>query len=285
MAHACGPNAASCLRAGRGGSNSSGPKTLLILEPEPGAQVEDMDAALDSAKAILEQRLKAFAVDHGSVKRVSDKQITIRVPVTITEDIMDTLLQPGHLQFCEPITNDAGQVLLVLGGEMQYEPQSCEPVRDASGNVSLDGGSTAFFDLINVPDRSLIVWQPATAIIDGRQLSLTGEFLERDSFVDLDRITNQPLLTFAWNETGSKISGEITERLAERSLPLAPFLDGEPIIGDDGQLIAPNVQSKITSSGQITGLSEEEANKLSILLNSGALPIRLTIVSTTRDGE
>src|SRR3990172_11826511 len=36
--------------------------TRLVLEPEPGTQVEDIDAALDGAKDVIERRVNAFGV-------------------------------------------------------------------------------------------------------------------------------------------------------------------------------------------------------------------------------
>ncbi len=266
-----------------GGSDPAGRRVVVVLQPEPGTQVEDVDAALDRATGILELRLKAFNVDHASVKRVGAQQIELQLPATVSEDTLSSVLRAGNLQFCEPITNDAGEVLVVQGGgKVQYKAGSCMPVRDAGGNVVVDAGSTLFLPLSGINDRSLIVWQPATAVIAGQDLVLGGEYLKPNAFVQLDPITDQPSLVFEFNETGSQIAGAVTERLAADQLPLAPFLDGEPILGDSGEIIAPNVMSQITTSAQITSLSEEEANKLSSLLNSGALPIPLKTVNTAQ---
>ncbi len=84
------------------------------------------------------------------------------------------------------------------------------------------------------------------------------------------------LLVFEWNEEGSKLSEQITERLINK--PLGIFLSDEPLLGDDGQPIAPIVRSKITIRGQIEGLSWTEATELSKLLNAGRIPIPLTAI-------
>jgi len=81
------------------------------------------------------------------------------------------------------------------------------------------------------------------------------------------------MLYFEWNEEGSEISGEVTGRLIGQ--PLAIFLSGEPLLGDDEQPIAPIVQSQITDRGQIEGLSLKEATELSQLLNAGRIPVPL----------
>jgi preprotein translocase subunit SecD len=85
-------------------------------------------------------------------------------------------------------------------------------------------------------------------------------------------------MTFEFNGDGAQISGEVTDRLARNQLPLAVFLDGQPITGDDDHIIAPSVQSRITNQGEITGLSVKEARNLSTLLNTGAFPIPLRVI-------
>ncbi|MDZ4278989.1 MAG: protein translocase subunit SecD, partial [Dehalococcoidia bacterium] len=86
------------------------------------------------------------------------------------------------------------------------------------------------------------------------------------------------LLVFTWDGDGAKISEQVTERLSQRQYPLASFLDGEPIRGEDDTIIAPSVQSVITAQGQITGLTLRDAQDLSKLLNTGAFPVPLRIV-------
>ncbi len=255
--------------------------TRLVLEPEPGTQVEDIDAALDGAKDVIERRVNAFGVAESEVNRLGKDRIAVQLPGIKPAEAIDKIGRTALLVFCEPVTDNGGQVLVVQGGsgKVRYQSQSCEPVRDASGNVVVDGGTTGFTSILSVQDRSTIVWQPGKATVDGQELTLTGEFLKPNTFVQIDPITTLPRLIFEWNGKGSKISADVTNRLANAgNLPLAPFLDGEPILGDDGQIIAPNVQSQITNSGEISGLSSKEARQLSKLLNTGAFPVPLRVV-------
>jgi len=59
---------------------------------------------------------------------------------------------------------------------------------------------------------------------------------------------------------------------------MAFFLDGEPIIGASGNIVAPAVQSQISETGSISGLSLADAQTLDTLLRTGAFPVPLTIV-------
>jgi preprotein translocase subunit SecD len=118
-------------------------------------------------------------------------------------------------------------------------------------------------------------WVPATATINGEEKVLTSGYFKENTYVGQNSM-GQILLYFEWNEEGSEICGEVTGRLIGQ--PLAIFLSGEPLLGDDGQPIAPIVQSQITDRGQIEGLSLKEATELSQLLNAGRIPVPLTPV-------
>ncbi len=116
-------------------------------------------------------------------------------------------------------------------------------------------------------------WVPATAVIGGQEKELNSSYFKDNTYVTTSQL-GEVLLVFEWNSEGSKLSEEITGRLIGE--PLGIFLSGEPLLGDDGQLIAPIVRAKISESGQIEGLSLNEAQELSRLLNAGRIPLPLT---------
>ncbi len=135
-------------------------------------------------------------------------------------------------------------------------------------------GETAlleFRELEETPDGG-VEWVPATGIVDGEKKELTSAYFEENTYVTTDDF-GRVLLIFEWNEEGSQLSGQITGRLIGE--PLGIFLSGEPLLGDEGQPIAPVVRSRITERGQIDGLSLEEATELSQLLNAGRIPLPL----------
>jgi preprotein translocase subunit SecD len=115
-------------------------------------------------------------------------------------------------------------------------------------------------------------WVPATATINGQEKVLTSSYFKENTYVDRDSM-GRILLVFEWNKEGSKLSEEITGRLINK--PLGIFEGDEPLLGDDGQPIAPIVRAKITDRGQIEGLSMNEATQLSKQLNAGRLPVPL----------
>ena len=116
-------------------------------------------------------------------------------------------------------------------------------------------------------------WIPAVAEINGQEKELNSAYFRENTYVTTGDF-GQVLLIFEWDSEGSKVSGQITERLIGK--PLGIYLSGEPLLGDDGEPIAPIVRSQITDRGQIEGLSMTEATEMSQLLNAGRIPVPLT---------
>src|SRR5271165_2300076 len=92
-----------------------------------------------------------------------------------------------------------------------------------------------------------------------------------DAQQSFDQQTGEPDVTFRFNLRGGQKFGQVTSANVGR--PFAIVLDGKVIS-------APVIRSPITGgTGQITGnFSLEEASSLAILLRSGALPAKLTVV-------
>ena len=120
--------------------------------------------------------------------------------------------------------------------------------------------------------NELGMWKPAIATVNGQEKELTSSYFKENTYVDIDGLGNI-LLIFEWNDEGSKLSEEITGRLIGE--PLGIFEGDEPLRGADGIPIAPTIRSKITTRGQIEGLSREDAEGLSNQLNAGRLPVPL----------
>ena len=115
------------------------------------------------------------------------------------------------------------------------------------------------------------VWQPiAIKGSDGQEHQLTGRYLKPDSSVTAQN--GLPAVAFSMTDEGAKYMGDATAALINK--PMAMFLDNDFIS-------APNVQSQITDSGVITGVTAGEASTMVAQLNAGALPVPLTVVQQT----
>ncbi len=99
---------------------------------------------------------------------------------------------------------------------------------------------------------------------------LAGDRLT-DARVAFEPQTNQPVVSFRFDQTGATRFAQITQQNVGQ--PFAIVLDGKV-------LSAPVIREPITGgSGQISGsFSVEEANTLAALLRAGALPAKLTVI-------
>jgi preprotein translocase subunit SecD len=125
----------------------------------------------------------------------------------------------------------------------------------------------------------------ATAKMDFREQDASGNFVEtgltgadfKKASVEINPNTGQPEINIEFNDKGADLFEKITKRNLQK--PVAIYLDNQ-------LLSAPIVQSEITSGrGTISGsFTLEEAKRLAIQLNAGALPIPLSLVEQRNVG-
>jgi preprotein translocase subunit SecD len=161
----------------------------------------------------------------------------------------------SFLQVQLPGVNNTGEVLTLIGqtAELNFREQS-----------TASNGST--------------IWVPATATgSNGQEEELTGKYLEPNATVVLNPTTSKPEVSFEWKSEGALLFEQITRR--DLNKPLGIFLDNDLIS-------APTVQAVISDKGVITNAkwTLAEARTLAIQLNSGALPVPLTLVARTTIG-
>lgn len=105
---------------------------------------------------------------------------------------------------------------------------------------------------------------------------LTGRFLKRAA-LNFQTGVSQPIISIEFNEEGAKLFEEITT--ANVGKQLAIFLDGAPI--SVPVINEPISEGKAVISGQFT---PEDAKLLVGRLNSGALPVPISLISTQKIG-
>ncbi|MBI5287505.1 MAG: protein translocase subunit SecD [Chloroflexi bacterium] len=248
---------------------------------------EDIDDGLNAAKDIVDSRINPFGVSESSVQRSGKDELIVELPGVSAQTARD-ITRPAVLTFCEPLQQ--GDQLLATGapiavvttGRVVYKPGTCDPDLDANGQVNVRGAdgtvtrqTPTFTTLENVGSLEAIIWTPAKGDLNGAPTTMTGAFLRSNAFIDFDSL-GQPLLRFSMTDDGKKVFGSLSQRLI--GSPLSTFLDGEPIRGEDGQVLAPTINAQITDSGVTTGLSVGDARRLKTFLNNGAFPIPLKVV-------
>ena len=258
----------------------------------------ELNDGLNAARDIVESRINPFGVSESQVQRSGKDRLIVELPGVSAQTARD-ITRPAVLMFCEGLQK-GGQgsgtnttpIAVVTSGQVYYKPGTCEPDVDANGDVALavkSGTDTVIaknadgtiqrvtpqYVPANQAPRDAVVWTPAKGDLNGAPTIMTGIYLKSNSQVVFDSL-GAPLLTFSMTNDGTKIFGSLSQRLV--GLPLATFLDGDPIRGADNHIIAPTIQSQITDSGQTSGLTLSDAQRLRTFLNNGAFPIPLKVI-------
>lgn len=128
-----------------------------------------------------------------------------------------------------------------------------------SNPITLSGTSTKEITLGDVQQEN---W---------KNTELTGKYLKRAT-MQFDQNDGSPYVSLDFNDEGAKLFADITERNIGK--PVAILLDGLVIS-------APNVNEKITGGqAMISGnFTVDEAKNLVKRLNSGALPVPISLIS------
>ncbi len=235
--------------------------TRLVLEADISSQPDiDLDQALNIAVEVVERRVNAFGVAESITERVGSNRIAVQLPGISSEEAVAKIGRTAQLQFMEMSVDENGDYLI------RGEDGSITPV---PASVVLTSGLLV----------QQAIFVPVTAVDeDGIEREINGSFLDRgEIFLNRD-ILGSPVLNFGMNSTGSQLLSQATLRLSNPPQPMAFFLDGEPILGEDGFILAPFVNGSIGDRGTITGLSANDAQTLSTLLTTGAFPVPLKVV-------
>jgi len=106
--------------------------------------------------------------------------------------------------------------------------------------------------------------------------ALTGRFLKR-AVLEFDSTTQEPIVAIEFDDTGAEMFANLTKENIGKTIAI--YLDGAPIS-------TPVVREEITGgSAQISGnFRPDEAKELVGRLNSGALPVPISLLSTQTIG-
>lgn len=209
--------------------------THLVLEADLDrrpAGITEQDA-IEGVKRIVERRINAFGVSEPIIQTQGNNRVSVQLPgVKDVEEAKRLIGRTAQLDFRELVTGPDGQ-----------------PVLDAQG---------------------LPTWKKATAIgSDGVEKELTGASFRPNAALVFDPTSNQPNVSFEFDDEGARLFEQITGRLIGR--PLGIFLD-------DRLISAPTVNQVISKQGVITGIGAQEGRQLAIQLNAGALPVPVAVV-------
>ena len=214
-------------------------RTLDVTETDSGVQMTLTDAAIaDKVRHAVTQSIEVL---NRRVNAMGTKETVIA-----QQGLNRVLIEIPGLQDTTKLKEIIGQTAKL---DFQLAADPGDPPNEVESLPMEKGGGT-----ITVQKR---------VMVDGADLV--------DAQQSFDQQTGEPDVTFKFNLRGGQRFGRVTTESVGR--PFAIVLDGKVIS-------APVIRSPITGgTGQITGnFTIDEASNLAILLRSGALPAKLTVV-------
>jgi preprotein translocase subunit SecD len=207
------------------------------------------EEAVVQARQTIERRVNELGVTEPSIAQQGADQILVQLPgVTDVERAKEIIGSTGKLELKLVEQGPAASkddLLRATGGvaPQDMEVVSGAPEPGAGGAV----GGTSFY-------------------LVRRVAAVTGNDL-RSARVELDE-NNQPAVGFTLNPNGAKAFAKVSGENIGRHLA---------IVLDNMVQSAPRLESRITDAARIHGsFTQEEAQNLSLILRSGALPATLT---------
>lgn len=226
---------------------SSGGTGSFIFTMKANIQKQLRDEAVVQARQTIERRVNELGVAEPSIAQQGQNgdQILVQLPgVTDVERAKSIIGSPGMLELKIVEQGPASaKEDLIPGGQ---PPQGME-VLPGTSSAPGSAGTTVYYLVRKV------------SAVTGRDL--------RNARPTLDE-NNLPAVSFTLNQEGARKFGSATSANIGRQLGIV--LDGRVFS-------APTIESRITDQGRITGsFTQQEAQDLSLVLRSGALPASLT---------
>ncbi len=200
-----------------------------------------ISAAIQASIETIRRRVDAFGTTEPSIQRQGRNRILVQVPgVSDVQRLKALIGETGKLEFklVDPNANAA----------------------EVASSKKVPPGDELVYS-----DRD-----PPVPYVLKEQVLVSGESLV-DAQPGFDSRTGEPVVTFRFDSSGAKRFGRVTQDNV--GLPFAIVLDNKVIT-------APVIREPILGgTGQISGnFTVQEANDLAILLRSGALPAKLTVI-------
>ncbi|PIR58364.1 MAG: protein translocase subunit SecD [Parcubacteria group bacterium CG10_big_fil_rev_8_21_14_0_10_35_15] len=221
--------------------------THLIYQADlKGIDSADRKNALDGLRDIIERRVNLFGVSE-PVIQIEEQSQRLIVELAGVKDIKEAINMIGQTPFLE------------------FKEQKSQEIVDKIIAKQKEIQGKTYEEIQTIPDWQLAFEDPFAST------QLTGRYLDKAELA-FEPTTNKPIVTIQFDEEGSNLFEQLTTNNVGK--PLAIYIDNAIIS-------SPTVQEAISGGrAQISGtFTINEAKQLVSNLNSGALPVPISLVS------
>ncbi len=226
--------------------------------------VDEQSSAVDQAIEILNNRIDKFGVTEPQIRKQGDTGIAIEIPGAADPDRVNSFLKgKGSLSF--HIVNDEG-----TAAWNEYKASHSGKLLDDAGHpldeTVLDAGLVVrgFYTKdsygVDQYQRDMVITEEPG--LDGLHIV--------DAQVGSHAVTGRPVINFTLDKEGGEIFYQLTSSHVGETLA---------IVLDDKVKAGARISEAIREGVQMTGFERQEANDLSLVLRTAAMPVELTIVN------
>jgi preprotein translocase subunit SecD len=240
---------------------------------------------MEQAVGVIQQRVNSLGVTEPEIQIQGQDQVVVNIPgITDSDRAVEVIGRTAQLGFYEVLAAEGGAVV----PDDEVEETKNELREDLLDDDAYEEGRTKILFEESPPpqgDGTIVA-----GYVVNEQPDLTGDALES---ANLDRDPQGKILvSMELTREGAQGFGDLSQRIADNALASGQPGAGQlAIVLDEDVVSAPTVeegiyggQVVIENQGSPTGLPEEEARELEIVLQTGALPVSMRVLSVTSIG-
>jgi preprotein translocase subunit SecD len=240
---------------------------------------------MEQAVSVIQQRVNSLGVTEPEIQIQGEDQVIVNIPgITDQRRAVEVIGRTAQLGFYQVLATDGGQV--VPGDEVD---QTTKEMREnlEEDDAYKEGITKIIFEETPNPQGDGTI---VAGYVVREEPDLTGDALES---ANLNRDQAGRLeVNMTLTREGARGFADLSGRIAEGALSAGQPGTGQlAIVLDEDVVSAPVVEQSITG-GQVviqnetspTGLPEEEARELEIVLQTGALPVNMEVLSVATIG-
>ncbi len=262
---------------------SGGVSVQLEGYQDDGSEVtrEEMDQAVE----VIRQRVDSLGVTEPEIQVQGQDQVSVNIPgITDPDRAVEVIGRTAQLGFYEVLASDGGQ-------QPAAQDQVDQVEEDLRQNLQRDsefeeGQTKILFEETPVPDSDQV---QVIGYIVSEQPQLRGDALESASLVRDQQGRLQVQIEFTGG--GSEGFGDLSQQISENAISQGrPGTGQVAIVLDRDVVSAPTVDQRLDQRSIVIenqsagGLPQNEAEELQIVLETGALPVNMRVLSVTTIG-
>lgn len=242
---------------------------------------EEMEQAVE----VIRQRVDSLGVTEPEIQLQGQDQVSVNIPgITDPDRAVEVIGRTAQLGFYEVLTFEEEPQPVP---EDEVEAAKEDLREDLSGDSEFEEGETKIlFEETPVPDSTEVT---VAGYIVSEQPGLRGDALESAALVRDEQGRLEVQIDFTGG--GSEGFGDLSQEISENAISGgAPGGGRVAIVLDDDVVSAPTVDERLDQRSIVIqnqsagGLPQEEAEELQIVLETGALPVNMRVLSVTTIG-